>query len=306
MRALRRRERLVDYAFGIGWVLTSRTPEPVGRRLLESAADRLWKQHGPTVVQLEANLWRAAPGLDQAGMRELSHRAMRSYFRYWHEAFMLPAWSNSRVVDTVVTSGEAELRAAYAAGRGAIIALPHMANWDLAGAWACLTGMPVTTVAERLKPASLFDRFVAYREHLGMEVIALTGDDNPMTRLRAAVHAERLICLIADRDLTGSGIAVTLLGKPAALPGGPAILARVTGSPLFAATLTFRGPLLHIHFSPQIPVVKGPGGVVEMTQAVADEFSAGIAAAPEDWHMLQKVFLDDVAAAGGMDPESAA
>ena len=96
-----------------------------------------------------------------------------------------------------------------------------MANWDLAGAWACLTGMPVTTVAERLRPESLYDRFVGYREQLGMEVIALTGGGNLLGTLRDALRRGRLVCLLADRDLTGSGVEVDLLGETARLPGGP-------------------------------------------------------------------------------------
>ncbi len=289
------RERLVDYAFGVGWAITRHAPEPVAERLLEGAADRVTRQRGEGVRQLERNLRRAAPGLSASERRVLLERAMRSYFRYWHEAFRLPSWSGQRVVDTVVTTNEQPLREAFARGTGGIVALPHMANWDLAGAWACLTGMPVTTVAERLRPESLYDRFVGYREQLGMEVIALTGGASPLGALREAVNRGRLVCLLADRDLTGSGVEVMLLGERARLPGGPAALARMTGAPLVAASLSFHGPLLRIDFSDPIAVVKGSGGVAAMTQAVADWFSDGITRSPTDWHMLQRVFTADLA-----------
>ncbi|MBA2717249.1 MAG: phosphatidylinositol mannoside acyltransferase [Propionibacteriales bacterium] len=288
------RERFVDSAFGLGWAITRHAPEPAAARLLEGAADRMCKQNGAAVQQLQANLRRAVPDVTDDEMKGLCNEALRSYFRYWHEAFRLPAWTPSRIVDSVVTVNEAPLRAGYAGVGGAIIALPHMANWDHAGAWACLTGMPVTTVAERLKPESLFARFVRYREELGMQVLPLTGDHNPLTELRTALRDGRLVCLVADRDIGRSGIEVQLLGEPALLPGGPATLARMTGAPLVAATLTYQGPLLRIEFSDPLPVRRGREGVAAMTQDIADVFSAGIAAAPADWHMLQPVFTADL------------
>ena len=289
-----RRERLVDYAFRVGWAMTRHAPEPAADRLVEGIADRVWKQRGQGVTQLEANLRRAAPGLRPAELRDLSRDATRSYFRYWHEAFRLPSWSRSRIVDSVVTSNEQALRSAYAAGAGAVVALPHMANWDHAGAWACLTGMPVSTVAERLRPEALFERFVAYREQLGMQVIALSGEQNPMGVLSRALSDGRLVCLVADRDLTGQGVEVRLLGESARLLMGSALLARRTGAPLFAVTLSYEGPLLRVEFSDRIEVAAGRAGLVAATQAVADRFSAGISAHPVDWHMLQPVFTADL------------
>ena len=295
-RALAPRERVVDHAFGVAWAISRHTPEPVAERLLEGAADRVFRRQGTGVRQLESNLRRAVPEASPDELNELVANAMRSYFRYWHEAFRLPSWTADRIVDGVVTSNEQPLREAIAAGRGAIVALPHMANWDRAGAWACLTGMPVSTVAERLRPDALYDRFVAYREQLGMEVVALTGAVNPLTAMRLALGEGRLVCLLADRDLTGSGVQVDLLGERAQLPGGAAALARMTGAPLVAATLTFHELLLRIDFSDPIPAAPGGAGLREMTQQVADHFTAGIRRDPVDWHMLQPVFTADVAA----------
>ena len=168
------------------------------------------------------------------------------------------------------------MRGGFDQGRGAIIALPHMANWDLAGAWACLTGMPVSTVAERLRPEALFDRFVAYREGLGMEVIALTGRGQPAQRAAHSIARGRLVCLLGrprpDR------------GRPRGRPAGGAgpicragrpCLSRVTGAPMVALNLTYRGPLMRLDFSPVIEPLPGPDGLVAMTQQVADWFSVG-------------------------------
>jgi phosphatidylinositol dimannoside acyltransferase len=291
------RDRLAGVAFGLAWSATRHLPERPAGRLFETIADRVWRQRGAGVLRLEANLRRAAPDADDEAVRQLSRQALRSYFRYWHEAFRLPALAPSRVVDGVVTSGEPALRAEFGRGEGAIIALPHMANWDLAGAWACRTGMPVTTVAERLRPESLYRKFVRYRERLGMEVLPLTGGASPLAGLRGALAGGRLVCLLADRDFAGAGAVVSLLGEPARVAAGPAALARITGAPLFAAALTYQGPLMHIAFSPPIPVRQGRDGLTAMAQDMADWFSSGIRRAPHDWHMMQPVFVSDLAGA---------
>ena len=112
-----------------------------------------------------------------------------------------------------------------------ILSLPHMGNWDHAGAWLAGTGVPFTTVAERLKPESLFERFVEFRESLGMEVIPLTGGEQPPFKILAErLRSGGVLCLLADRDLTASGIEVEFFGSPARMPAGPAALAVDTGA----------------------------------------------------------------------------
>jgi lauroyl/myristoyl acyltransferase len=285
----------VDGLYALGWALTKRVPEPVAQAAFAQVADQIWRGRGAGVRRLRANLRRACPEADDAALDRLTRAAMRSYLRYWCEAFRLPVWSRRQVLERIVVHDEHILRDAHAQGRGVVVSLPHLANWDLAGAWACLTGMPLTTVAERLEPERLFQRFVAYRERLGMEVLPLTGGESPVRTLFDRARQGRLICLVADRDLSAGGIQVELLGHAARLPAGPAMIARTTGAALVPVTLAYDGPQLHITMHPAVEPVAGRDGVRAMTQAVADAFSKGIRAHPQDWHMLQKVFVEDLA-----------
>lgn len=288
------RDVALEYAYRAGWAITRHSPEPVAERLLEGVADRVARQGGPGVERLGHNLRRAAPGLGPDARTALLQDAVRSYVRYWHETFRMPSWSAARIVDSVVTVNEQALRGAFERGRGAIVALPHMGNWDLAGAWACLTGMPVSTVAERLRPEALFDRFVAYREGLGMQVVPLTGGVSPVREMKAALDQGRVVCLLADRDLSRTGVDVDLLGEPARMPAGPAMLSRLSGAPVVPLALTYTGPLMRLEFGDPLRTEPGSAGVRALTQQVADHFSAGIRAAPQDWHMLQRVFVADL------------
>ena len=290
---------VVVAGYSAGWAVTKRVPEPVAGAAFRAAADLVWRRRPGSVRQLQANLARARPEAGEAELRDLCRVAMRSYLRYWCEAFRLPVWTRDEVVGRIRTVGEQPLRDAHARGNGVVIALPHMANWDHAGAWACLTGMPLTTVAERLRPDPLFERFVAYRESLGMEIVALSRGASPFPTLAQRLREGRLVCLVADRDLTATGVEVTLLGEPARLPAGPAALSRVTGAALVPATLSYDGVVQEIHFHDPLPALAGRAGLVATTQRLADAFSAGIRAHPQDWHMLQRVFSADLPGPAG-------
>ena len=150
--------------------------------------------------------------------------------------------------------------------------------------------MPLATVAERLSPERLYHEFVAYRSTLGMEILPLTGGAPPFRRLEAWLREGGLVCLLADRDLSRTSVEVTLCGRRARLPRGPAMLTRTTGAPLVPVTLHYTGPDLTVTFHAPIAHQGGPDGLVAMTQGVADAFTGAITAHPQDWHMMQRVF----------------
>jgi KDO2-lipid IV(A) lauroyltransferase len=287
-------DQAVATGYVAGWRLVRLLPERRARRIFEAIADRVYARGGRSVQRLRANLDRARPGLTPEELDELTHRAVRSYLRYWCESFRLPSWPVADVVRRTRTVDEHYLRDAYAAGRGLVVPLPHMANWDWAGAWACATGMPLVTVAERLKPERLYDEFVAYRATLGMEILPLTGGGPTMPRLEEWVREGGLVCLLADRDLSRTSVEVTLLGERARMPRGAAVLAQRTGAPLVPATLHYRDGEMVIRLHPPVEHRPGEDGVVAMMQDVADAFTRGIREHPEDWHMMQRVFSSDL------------
>jgi len=152
-------------------------------------------------------------------------------------------------------------------------------------------------VAERLKPESLARRFFAFREGLGFEVLPATGGVQRFGILAQRLRAGGLVCLPADRDITGSGIEVDFFGAKARMMGGAAALALQTGAALMPVTLWYDGPLWYTHIHEEVPVPENGTRrekVAAMTQEVARVFEAGIAAHPQDWHMLQRVFTADL------------
>ncbi|GAA3748391.1 KDO2-lipid IV(A) lauroyltransferase [Spinactinospora alkalitolerans] len=290
-------ERASTLAYSLGWALVRRFPERAGRWAFARIADRVWRGGGAR--RLEANLRRViGPEAPQARLRALSRAGMRSYLRYWYEMFRLPAMGREQILGRVRSSGIEALEAHIAAGRGVVAALPHMGNWDHAGAWITLRGIPLTTVAERLRPEGLFQRFVAFRESLGMEVLPLTGGEaGVFAALARRLRAGGLVCLLADRDLTAGGVEVEFFGEAARMPAGPATLAMRTGAALMPVSLWFDGPHWGIRVHEEIAVpAEGDRAqrIRAMTQELARVFEGAIAEHPQDWHMLQRVFVSDL------------
>lgn len=294
-------------AYRAGWAIVRWLPERLAYAAFRVIADVMWRRRGSSVGRYEANVRPLlAPMVTDGQLRALSRAAMRSYLRYWCEAFRLNATDRSTLVARVVVTDEQHLREPLAAGRGVICALPHMANWDHAGAWAVGTGVAFTTVAERLRPAALFDAFVAYRESLGMEVLA-ADDPAVFGTLATRLREGRMVALVADRDMTVRGVEVSFGEGRTRMPAGPAALALRTGADLVPVSLWYDGPNLRLQFHP--PVIRpdglhGAAAVGAMTQQVADVFAAGVAAHPQDWHMLQRVFVADLVPAVSL-PEPA-
>jgi KDO2-lipid IV(A) lauroyltransferase len=278
------RDAVLRSVYRLGWRSAARVPQPVVSGIIRAASAAAVRADGVHVRTLRRNLT-AAVGTpaDDALLRA----ALASYLRNFYEVLALPAWSRAEVVKRVTTAGEDTLRTAFAT-RGAVVALPHSGNWDLAGAWACYTGMPVTTVAEQLGEAE-YAAFVSFREGLGMRVLS-HQDPTTLPTLIRAVSEHRLVCLVADRDLPGSGVPVSWRDQQVTMPGGPALVARRSGAALFPAVCAFTPTGMRITFGDVVPERPGRAGLQAMTQDVATFFAEQIARQPEDWHMMQPFF----------------
>lgn len=297
------RERAVDAGFAAGWAAVRALPQPVAAAAFAAFGELAARRDTRGVQRLRTNLGRVlGPGVDP---EPVVRRAMRSYARYWRETFRLSRITPETVRERTHIDGLADLDKALTSGRGTILALSHSGNWEAAGVWLLDHGYPLTTVAERLRPESLFDRFVAYRESLGMEVLPLTGGDRaPSDVLKERLReGERVVCLLGDRDLTQRGIDVEFFGATARMPAGPALLAATTGAALMPVGLWFTaGGGWGIHVHPEIPIPEQGrlrDRVSAATQRLADAFAEDIARRPQDWHMLQRLWIDDLPPGAG-------
>lgn len=286
------KDNLSAYAYFAGWRIVRWLPERSAYRLAYSAADFLTKQNAKNVARLRSNLNRAQPDVSSQELDALVLKAMRSYMRYWCDTFRFPDWSAERVRETVSVTNEHLLLNAIEAKTGVIVALPHAGNWDHAGAYFCAKGIHLVTVAERLKPEKLFLKFLQYRQAMGMEVLPLDG--RVMGTLAQRLRQGCLVALVADRDLSRSGIDVDFFGGPSRMPAGPALLALKTKAPLITAFVSYTESGIHIDFNEvAIPTAGSEQKKVQaVVQLTARHFENGISEHPEDWHMLQRIWTD--------------
>jgi lauroyl/myristoyl acyltransferase len=287
-------QRLSDLAYAAGWGAVRGLPEPVARGVFRTVADLASRRGGPGVQQMRRNYARVVPKAGPAELDELVRAGLRSYARFWKETFRLPTMDHRKIYEQVddVFIGLPLIEAALDRGKGLVLALPHTGNFDVSGIWLVAHSGPFTTVNERLRPESLYERFVAYRESLGFEILPSEGGAYRV--LMERLRANKIVCLVADRDLSKRGIPVTFFGEETRMPAGPARLAAATGAQLLIVDNTFTddGWGVRVH-TPLL--VHGREDVAPTTQRMADAFAADIANHPTDWHMMQKLWLADLA-----------
>jgi len=280
-------------AYFAAWKLLGLLPERSAYALMDWIADQITKRNPSPVQRLRSNYLRVRPDLLEPELEATVKAGMRSYLRYWCDTFRLPLWSSEEIVGSTTVINDHLLREALADGKGAIVSLPHAGNWDRAGAYYCETGAPVVTVAEHLEPERLFKKFLAYRESLGMEV--LDASARSLAQLSQRLRQGRLIALVADRDLSRNGVAVTFFGHPARMPAGPAVLSIKTGAPLLTAFVRYNETGIEIYFEPAIAIPAAgttQEKVAVMIQESATRLESHLVNHLSDWHMLQRIWVD--------------
>lgn len=265
-------------------------PERVGRALFgllgRIAHARL---HGvrATVAANQARVLGLPP--EHPLVRRAVRDAFRLYARYWYDTFHVRALSDEEVLRRTRFEGLEHLRAALERGRGVVAVIPHTGNWDVAGRWLSIHGYRVVAVAEVLRPRRLTDLFIRHREALGMRILPLEPGSGLGRRLASLLAENRIVALVADRDLTGRGIEVEMFGATRRLPSGPATLAISAGAPLLVCSSStteegwaFRVEPLEVERTGDLRT-----DVAAITRAIAERFERQIAANPADWHVFQ-------------------
>lgn len=267
--------------------------------LFDKAAQIVWRVEAKRIKQLELNLARVLDcDVSDPRIRPLSLKTMQSYMRYYCETFMLPRWSDEQLLGKVRAEGSDQVVEALKTG-GVVLALPHLGNWDWAGAWAARTFGSLCTVAERLRPEGVFQKFLKARTDRGITLMALSGDGGTYEYLRDHVSQGRVVALLGDRDVAKSGMSNDFFGHRTSLPIGAALLAIDTGRPLFTCAPWYDGDNLVISFNSEVVFDRSPVQgrervrlAQEVTKLIVTNFEKHISAHPENWHQLQPIWPD--------------
>jgi KDO2-lipid IV(A) lauroyltransferase len=297
------RDRIDTFRYTAMEHLAMRWPAVLAKAIFRTYAHLSWRLVPSSREVVAANLARvigrpADSDLVQAATRE----AFGLYARYWYDTFRLRATSKEELNRRFVCDGLENVDAALEKGRGAVIALPHLGNWDVAGYYLAANGYPLCAVAERLANERVFELFLRQREELGLKIVPLDlggGAARVGPQLIELLAGNWALALVADRDLTGRGVDVEMFGATRKLPAGPALLSITSGAPLMVASIYTTDAGWHCRIQPPIQVEttgNTRADVTAITRAMAQEFERVIAAKPTDWHMFQPAWESEEAA----------
>jgi len=288
-------DSIVVSGYKFGSILSRTIPEPLTGTIasfvgLPAAVGLADKRQ-----MVDRHMRRVLPSASASVRRRLVREVFDNYARYYVESFKLPSLTAKEVRDGIVLPGYDEhLAPALEAGKGAIVALPHLGGWEWAGRWFTDRGLPMTVVVEPLEPPELFEWFASLRRSFGMTVVPL-GPDAGGAVLRALANNE-VVCLLSDRFISGASTEVEFFGERTLLPAGPATLSLRTGAPLIPAAVYFRGRGHEAVVRPALPNErrgKLRDDVQRLTQLLAAELEFLIRRAPEQWHLLQPNWPSD-------------
>lgn len=288
------KDQLVYLTYSALWLFIRKMPRNGAYKLFETLADIAYIRNRKRVKHLRNNYQHVLASKNSDLVEGYVRDGLRNAMRYWCDTFRISTWDSREIAATVKTKREELLVDAFAAGKGVIVALPHAGNWDHAGLYFCLKGIQVNTVAEHLKPEKLFRKFLQHRESMGMSVLDL--DSNVIPELIARLNKGALVALVADRDLSKSGVPVQFFGGTARMPAGPALLAMRTNATLITAYVAYTDSGIEIEFNgPFIPKKNESENseINRITQELADQFAKDIAKSPTSWHMQQRIFIDE-------------
>ena len=293
-------DRASYFAYRGAAALANAIPESIGYPIATTVAHALAPFLTDRRTLVARNLQRATGGaLSGRALDRAVSNTFASYGRYWLELFRLPRDTQQSVEPRFAALGWEHIADALAEGTGVILALPHLGGFDFAAGWLAGRGAAPTVVVEPVEPPELFEWFASVRAAIGMEVVPL-GPDAGKAILRA-LKANRVVCLLSDRDLAGDGVPVDFFGERTTMPGGPATLALRTGAPLIPVGVYFRPHGRHFaQIGPPLPVQREGrlrDDVGRITQELARRFEELIRMAPEQWHLMQPNWPSDRAPA---------
>ena len=271
---------MIAYAYLIGWRIVRFLPERLAYRLFNWIGNYVCRKNGKAITRLRFNMQKIS-GLQGLELETLTKSAMASYMRYWCDTFRIPDWSAGKIAAHVELVNGEVLTNPLDAGKGVVVALPHSGNWDHAAAYFLGRGYRAVTVAERLKPEKVFQAFLKFRKKLGFEV--LSTDMRTIPTLINRAKSGYIIALVADRDLSANGVEVNFFDGIAKMPAGPKAIAEKAGVDLVGAFIVYTPKAIKIYFEK----------LEYSVQAEADFFARHLKENPVDWHMLQRIWLND-------------
>ncbi len=180
-------------------------------------------------------------------------------------------------------------------GRGLILALPHMGNWDLAGSGCFLSGLPIFSVAGKQRNTLMNNLINRQRSGHGMDILERGG--GTLRQIMTRIRSGQLFAILPDTRSFTPDIMVPFLGGAANLARGMASFAYSAKVPVVPIIIRRQGWShftleVHDEIWPDLSVEKDRE-IQRITGEVIGKIDTAIHATPEQWFWYNKRWVLD-------------
>lgn len=251
-----------------------------------------WALNGRLRAQTRRRLRQAlGPATSARELERIAWRAFRNLAFTAVEGMRLPgidkAW-----VDRHMGKGEVhEVHAELAKGRGLIVAIPHMGNWELAGIALQSQGVDLLLLVRKQKNPLMNDWINRIRTATGVEAIDTHSRDigEVARKLNAG---NKVLTILPDVRAKSGGVRVRYLGAETDVPGGTAHYAREAGVPILTAEVVRTGWTRHSwrktgSIAPDMALDEAEDRR-RIMQYVMDRFDESVRAHPDNYFWFNK------------------
>ena len=176
---------------------------------------------------------------------------------------------------------------ALAKGKGAIVVLAHMGNWEVSGLAVSRKGYDLSSIARPIENPFLDAYVNRLRRSTGQEIIP---KQRAVRSMAESLKSNKILAILADQNARKNGVFVPFFGRPASTVRSPALMALKYGAPIFAVNLFRSGRNEYrVVMTPEIPIPKSGDRekvIEKITADVTARLEGFIREHPEQWMWL--------------------
>ena len=232
--------------------------------------------------------------------RRIVRRAWRTLFFNAVEILRFPQATPANLLCRVTTADPAGILAHVHAGHGAIIAVAHLGNWDVAGIASQFSGIQIFFLARRQKNPLLDAYLNRMRGATGVETVL--NDPQALRGVVRNLQQCKVLAMLPDVRAKRAAIEVDFLGQRANIGRGLAVFARSAKVPIFPCGV-WREDWTHHHLTSTVAVwpdltADSDADERRITQEVMTQLGAAICAHPEQYFWFNKRWVLEPLPAG--------
>jgi lauroyl/myristoyl acyltransferase len=229
--------------------------------------------------------------VNDPAVRHVGELSYRNFVRYVFEFLRLPHETVEAIDERVGLHTDRDFEEALASGKGLVFVSAHFGNMDYAATALCKRHLPLTVVADALKPRQLMDHLVEFRGKKGVKVVY--GAKAPRAVIEALKNNEAVGFLLDVGCDRKEGVPVTFFGHRTMFPSGPALLALRTGAPIVVGYSLVVGDRIEAYSYP--PIYYTPTGdkfedARACSQLIANYFEDFLRRYPEQWYIFRPMW----------------